>query len=62
MRVAILYNPRPGSDSGALDDAFEEYDEPETIAAIAKALAAMGQSVQGPAKIPLQSSIEINPQ
>jgi D-alanine-D-alanine ligase len=42
MRVAILYNPRPECDAGALDDAFEEYDEPATIVAIAKALAAMG--------------------
>jgi len=41
MRVAILYNPRPDV-SGALDDASEEYDEPETIVAIAKALAGMG--------------------
>jgi len=37
MRVAILYNPRPEYDTGALDDAFEEYDEPETIVAITKA-------------------------
>ena len=42
MRVAILYNPRPESHVDALDDAFEEYDEPETIVAIAKALAGMG--------------------
>ena len=42
MRVAILYNPRPADDAGALDDAFEEYDEPETIVAITKALAGMG--------------------
>jgi D-alanine-D-alanine ligase len=41
MRVAILYNPRPDHDSGALDDAFEEYDEPETIVAITNALAGM---------------------
>ena len=42
MRVAILYNPRPECSSGALDDAFEEHDEPQTIIAIAKALAGMG--------------------
>lgn len=42
MRVAILYNPRPRDDSAALDDAFEEYDEPETIVAITQALAGMG--------------------
>jgi D-alanine-D-alanine ligase len=42
MRVAILYNPRPDCGSGALDDAFEEYDDPATIAAIGDALAGMG--------------------
>ena len=42
MRVAILYNPRPVCESSPMDDAFEEYDEPETIAAIADALGAMG--------------------
>src|SRR5207245_884593 len=42
MRVAILYNPRPEYDTGELDDAFEEYDEPETFIAITKALAGMG--------------------
>ncbi len=42
MKVAILYNPRPDVVSGALDDASEEYDEPETIVAITKALAGMG--------------------
>jgi D-alanine-D-alanine ligase len=42
MRVAILHNPRPDDDPAALDDAFEEYDGPDTIAAIADALADMG--------------------
>jgi D-alanine-D-alanine ligase len=42
MRVAILYNPRPSDHGGLADDAFEEYDGPETIAAIANALAAIG--------------------
>src|ERR1700741_2051275 len=42
MRVTILYNPRPADDSGELDDAFEEYDDAATIAAIAAALGAMG--------------------
>jgi hypothetical protein len=42
MKLAILYNPRPDADSDALDDAFEEYAEPKTIAAIADALAEMG--------------------
>jgi D-alanine-D-alanine ligase len=42
MRVAVLYNPRPTSTAAVPDDAFEEYDEPETILAIVDALAAMG--------------------
>jgi D-alanine-D-alanine ligase len=42
MKVAILYNPRPECYTGIVDDAFEEYDEPETIVAVAKALAGMG--------------------
>jgi D-alanine-D-alanine ligase len=41
MRVAILHNLRPESTDVVPDDAFEEYDEPGTIAAIASALAAM---------------------
>jgi len=43
MKVAILYNPRLQSHSPSLpDDAFEEYDSPETIAAIAAALGELG--------------------
>ena len=42
MRVAILHNPRPACDSGEVEDAFEEYDPPETIVAIANALARLG--------------------
>src|SRR5579872_1840333 len=43
MKVAILYNPRLPSQSPSLpDDAFEEYDSPETIAAIAAALGKLG--------------------
>ncbi len=43
MRVAVLHNPRPEAPCGALpDDAFEEYDTSETIAAICAALAALG--------------------
>lgn len=43
MRVAILYNPRVEEQSPSLpDDAFEEYDSPQTIAAIAGALAKLG--------------------
>jgi D-alanine-D-alanine ligase len=41
-RVAILHNPRPHGDAGAPDDAFEEFDEPRTIAAISDALAEIG--------------------
>jgi hypothetical protein len=43
MRVAVLYNPRPRHPDPALpDDAFEEYDGEETIAAITEALAGLG--------------------
>jgi D-alanine-D-alanine ligase len=42
MRVAILHNPRPDHESLPTDDAFEEYDSPGTIGAIAEALADMG--------------------
>ncbi len=43
MRVAILHNPRPAaSDASIPDDAFEEYDREETVAAIAGALAGLG--------------------
>jgi D-alanine-D-alanine ligase len=42
MKVAILYNPRPALAPGDVDDRFEEYDEPATIAAIADALGNMG--------------------
>ena len=43
MRIAILHNPRPQCRDAAMpDDAFEEYDSAETIAAIAAALASLG--------------------
>jgi len=43
MKVAILYNPRPAElPPDAPDDAFEEFDGPETIAAIAAALRGLG--------------------
>src|SRR5262245_61053479 len=42
MRVAVLHNPRPAANPGRIDDAFEEYDDPVTIAAIAEALADIG--------------------
>jgi D-alanine-D-alanine ligase len=42
MKVAILHNPRPEHpDAPVPDDAFEEYDSQETIAAIAAALAGL---------------------
>jgi D-alanine-D-alanine ligase len=48
MKLALLYNARPGHlPPGALaDDAFEEYDRPETIAAIQRALCGMGAEVE----------------
>ena len=43
MRIAILHNPSPQCrDATMPDDAFEEYDSAETIAAIAAALASLG--------------------
>lgn len=43
MRVAILHNPRPQTpDPDAPDDAYEEYDSAETIAAIGAALRCLG--------------------
>jgi len=42
MKVAVLHNPRPEDGPPAVDDAFEEYDGPETIAAIVSALTATG--------------------
>jgi D-alanine-D-alanine ligase len=46
VKIALLHNPRPLLTPPALpDDAFEEYDRPETIAAIARALEALGVTV-----------------
>ena len=43
VKVAILYNPRPECQApGQPDDTFEEYDSPETIAAVAWALGGLG--------------------
>jgi D-alanine-D-alanine ligase len=43
MKVAILHNLRPqGYNAAVPDDAFEEYDSCETVAAIGEALARMG--------------------
>src|SRR5689334_17165428 len=47
MRISILHNPRPDClPAGAPDDAFEEFDGPETIAAIAAALKALGHDTE----------------
>jgi D-alanine-D-alanine ligase len=42
MRIALLHNLRP---NGPYDEAFEEYDSPATIAAIATALRRLGVEV-----------------
>jgi D-alanine-D-alanine ligase len=48
MRVAILHNARPEiCPEGLPDDAFEEYDTPETIAAIGDALGRDGMDAIG---------------
>ena len=56
MKVALLHNPKPPGRApdpppsevglGCLDDAFEEYDSAETIAAVAAALGALGVDVE----------------
>ena len=47
MKVALLYNPRPQGVAGGLpDDAFEEFDSPQTIDAIRRALCALGVDVE----------------
>ncbi len=47
MKVAVLCNVRPAVlPAGASDDAFEEYDSPETIAHVSRALAAIGLEVE----------------
>lgn len=48
MRIALIFNGRPPSSSGlgqAPDDLHEEFDGPETIAAIAAALSVFGEVV-----------------
>jgi D-alanine-D-alanine ligase len=46
MRVALLHNAKPEPmPAGLPDDAFEEYDRAETIAAVAKALEGAGAEV-----------------
>lgn len=47
MRLALLCNIRPAElPADASDDAFEEYDSPETIAHVARALTALGVEVE----------------
>ena len=47
MKVALLYSPRPAvTPPGLPDDVFEEYDRAETIAAIGRALEALGVRVE----------------
>jgi len=47
MRIALLHNRRPDTlRPGVPDDAFEEYDRPETIAAVARALEDLGTEVE----------------
>jgi D-alanine-D-alanine ligase len=57
MRIGLAYNQRPStgssnrdvalpSDLPATDDAFVEWDEPETIEAVARALGAFGEIVR----------------
>lgn len=46
MKVALLYNGRPTEiPENAPDDAFEEYDGPETIASVSTALSQLGIDV-----------------
>jgi D-alanine-D-alanine ligase len=47
MRVALLHNPRPlETPPGLPDDLYEEYDRAPVVAAIARALAALGVEVE----------------
>jgi len=47
VKIALLHNPQPVPAPPALpDDAFEEYDRPETIAAITRAVEALGVQVR----------------
>ncbi|HSB63190.1 MAG TPA: D-alanine--D-alanine ligase, partial [Thermoanaerobaculia bacterium] len=49
MNLALLFNERPPDTHGAPDDAFEEFDPPETIGALAAALARLGDITPLPA-------------
>lgn len=49
MKLALLFNERPPGSHGAPDDAFEEFDPPETIGALAAALAGLGDVTPVPA-------------
>jgi D-alanine-D-alanine ligase len=46
MRVALLHNLRPDTLPPGPDDAFEEYDTPQTIAAVAAALRGLQLAVE----------------
>ena len=46
MRVALLCNMRAEAPAADPDDTFEEYDSPETIAAVAHALGGLGVEVE----------------
>jgi D-alanine-D-alanine ligase len=46
MKIALLHNPKPQAPPpGQPDDAFEEYDSPQTILAISTALSRLGHDV-----------------
>lgn len=49
MNLALLFNTRPAEAHGLPDDAFEEFDPPETIGALAAALAGLGDVTPLPA-------------
>jgi D-alanine-D-alanine ligase len=49
VNLALLFNERPLDTHGAPDDAFEEFDPPETIGALAAALARLGEITPLPA-------------
>ena len=49
LKVALLFNRRPLDRNGLPDDAFEEFDPPETIDALASTLAGFGEITPVPA-------------
>jgi D-alanine-D-alanine ligase len=46
MRIGLAYNQRPTDGSAHGNDAFVEWDEPETIDAVAAALSALGEVIR----------------